>query len=174
MRFLFWLASSKIIWRILDGRTPTKRYSKVENSVSRTCNANVIFKNHPLDLFGIESTEEGIVSLLEKFCGLKITQGDGFPTRICRSCYVKVIKFQEFVKIVLQAKTQQELVIRSKERDTTARPPPFRYLQRGRKKRSKVTATFLFYFHPGYSLSVSFLFFFLEGMDLGAREKRFP
>ena len=62
-----------------SGRTPTKRYSKVENSVCRTCNANIIFKNHLLDLFGIK-TEEGIVSPLEKFCGLKITQGDGFPT----------------------------------------------------------------------------------------------
>ena len=83
-----------------SGRTPTKRYSKVEYSVCRTCNANIIFKNHLLDLFGIKSTEEGIVSTLKKFCGLKITQGDGFPTRICRSCYVKVSKFLEFVKIV--------------------------------------------------------------------------
>ena len=118
-------------------------------------NANIIFKNHPLDLFGIKSTEEGIVSLLEfKFCGLKMTQGDGFPTRICRSCYVKVSKFQEFVKIVLQSKTQQESVIRSKRGKPLEDSPTstFSPSSKREKKRSKVTATFLFKFYPGYSL----------------------
>lgn len=54
-----------------SGRILIKRYLKVENFVCRICNVNIIFKNYLLDLFGIKM-EEGIVSFLEKFCGLKI------------------------------------------------------------------------------------------------------
>ena len=133
----------KFRFNMADCRTPTKRYSKVENSVCRTCNGNIILKNHPLDLFGVKVTEEGIVSDLEKFCGFKITCADGFPSRICRACYVKVTKFQEFVKMVVQSKTQQESVIRSKraksfeDSPTSASSPS----SRREKKKTKVRPT---------------------------------
>ena len=89
---------------------------------------------------------------------------------------MKVSKFQEFVKIVLQSKTQQESIIRSKrgkplEDSPTSTFPPS---SKREKKRSKVTATLLFKFYPGYSLLVNLLFFSLEGINLGAFEKRFP
>ena len=41
------------------------------------------------------------------------------------------------------------------------------------KKRGKVTVIFSFKFYPGYSLLVNLLFFFLEGINLGAFEKTF-
>ena len=51
-------------------------------------------KSHPLDLFGDKAKDERIVGDLEKTFGLKITRGDEFPSRTCRSCYVKLQKFR--------------------------------------------------------------------------------
>ena len=101
-------------------RTPTKRYS---HSVCRTCNENIIPKNHPLDLFGPKAAKEGIVQDLEKLCGFKIAFDDGFPSRICRACYVKVTKFQEFIKMTVHSKAQQESLIRSKRGKSLADSP---------------------------------------------------
>ena len=50
----------------------------------------ISFQNHPLDLFGDKAKDERIVADLEKMFGLKITRGDGLPSRTCRSCYVKI------------------------------------------------------------------------------------
>ena len=46
--------------------------------------------------------------------GLKITRGNGLPSRTCKSCYVKISKIQAFVKIIFQSKAQQESVVRAK------------------------------------------------------------
>ena len=59
-----------------DTGTPTKRFSCVKNLVCRTCNSNIILKNHPVHLFGEKAKEERIVKDLEKFFGLKITRDD--------------------------------------------------------------------------------------------------
>lgn len=95
-----------------DGKTPTKRYSG--DLVCRTCNENIILKNHPLDLFGVKATEEGIVRDVEKFFGMKITRGDGLPSRICKPCHSKILKIQEFARMIFVSKAQQESVVRAK------------------------------------------------------------
>ena len=71
-------------------------------------------KNHPLDLFGDKAKDERIVADLEKMFGLRITRGDGLPSRTCRSCYVKISKIQAFVKMIFESKAQQESVVRAK------------------------------------------------------------
>ena len=58
--------------------------------------------------------DERIVAHLEKMFGLKITRGDGLPSRRCRSCYVKISKIQAFVKMIFESKAQQESVVRAK------------------------------------------------------------
>ena len=58
--------------------------------------------------------DERIVANLEKMFGLKITRGDGLPSRRCRSCYVKISKIQAFVKMIFESKAQQESVVRAK------------------------------------------------------------
>ena len=69
-------------------KTPTK----VATRVCRTCNENIVVRNHPLDLFGAKASEENIISILERFFELKIVQDDGLPSYICRSCHQKIIK----------------------------------------------------------------------------------
>ena len=68
-------------------KTPTKRTSAA-TCVCRTCNGNIISKNHPLDLFGEKAIKEGIGRDLEFFSRVKIPLDAGFPSRICRTCYI--------------------------------------------------------------------------------------
>ena len=51
-------------------KTPTKPTSS-ETCVCRTCDRNIISKNHPLALFGEKAIKEGIGRDLEIFCGVK-------------------------------------------------------------------------------------------------------
>ena len=97
-----------------DNGTPTKRFSSLKD-VCRTCNNNIISKNHPLDLFGDIAKDERIVAHLEKMFGLKITRGDGLLSRSCRSCYVKISKIQAFGQIIFESKAQQERLSGRKE-----------------------------------------------------------
>ena len=96
------------------GDTPTKPVSGLNRLVCRTCNQNIVLKNHPVDLHGSKAKEEGIEKDLEKFFGLKIAWDDGFPSRICRHCYLKLSKTREFDKMIKESKAQQESVIRAK------------------------------------------------------------
>ena len=97
-----------------DNGTPTKRFSSLKD-VCRTCNNNIISKNHPLDLFGDKAKDERIVADLEKMFGLKIARGDRLLSRTCRSCYVKISKIQAFVKMIFESKAQQERLPGRKE-----------------------------------------------------------
>ena len=114
----------------------TKRFSCVKNFVCRTCNGNIILKNFPLDLFGVKATGEGIVRDLEKFCGLKVTIDDGLPSRLCKNCYVKIVKIQEFVKMIFESKAPQESVIRAK-RGKSAGDSPSSASSPGSKREKK-------------------------------------
>ena len=67
-------------------RTPKTTLS---SHVCRCCNCS--FLNNPIDLFGAKSE-----ALLEKVTGLSIEFDDGFPKKICRSCYNRVKQFAEF------------------------------------------------------------------------------
>lgn len=125
--------------------TPTKRYAN-ETNVCRTCNCNIILKNHPLDLFGDKATEERIVVDLEKFCRVKIIYDDSLPTRICRSCHSKIKKFQEFVEMVFHSKKQQESLVRFKrgkkieESPTSSTSPARRSKKKGKADGDEATS----------------------------------
>ena len=47
--------------------------------------------------------------------GLKIARGDGLLSRTCRSCYVKILKIQAFVKMIFESKAKQERLSGRKE-----------------------------------------------------------
>ena len=57
-------------------KTPTK----VATRVCRTCNENIVVRNHPLDLFGAKASKENIISVLERFFELKTVKDDGLPS----------------------------------------------------------------------------------------------
>lgn len=102
-------------------KTPTKR---VASHVCRTCNDNIILKNHPIHLFGSKlATDENIVEELERFSGFKITQNDGLPSHICRVCQRKVKKFQDFFRVMVKSRQQQESVLRVKRGKSLADSP---------------------------------------------------
>ena len=121
-------------------KTPTKRTSAA-TCVCRTCNGNIISKNNPFDLFGEKAIKEGIGWDLETFSQVKISLDAGFPSRVCRTCYLKVTKFQELLKMVLYSKAQQESIIRSKRGKTVQESPSFTTSPGVgcEKKRSKVS-----------------------------------
>ena len=100
-------------------KTPTKAASRV----CRTCNENIVVKNHPLDLFGAKASQENIPSVLERFFELKVAFDDGLPSYICRCCHHKVTKFQEFFRKIAFSRQQQESVLRVKRGKTTAESP---------------------------------------------------
>ena len=81
-------------------------------------------KNHPLDLFGDKAKDERVADL-EKMFGLKITRGNGLPSRTCRSCYVKIPKIQAFVKMIFESKAQQESVVRKKRGKSVGDSPSY-------------------------------------------------
>ena len=114
-------------------KTPTKAASRV----CRTCNENIVVKNHPLDLFGAKASQENIPSVLERFFELKVAFDDGLPSYICRCCHHKVMKFQEFFRKIAFSRQQQESVLRVKRGKTTAESPSGRSPQTRRdlKKR---------------------------------------
>ena len=102
-------------------KTPRKRTSAA-TCVCCTCNGNIISKNHLLDLFGEKAVKKEIGWDLEIFSGIKISLDADFPSRICKTCYLKVTKFQELVKMVL-SKAQQESIIQSKRGKTVQESP---------------------------------------------------
>ena len=116
---------------------PPKTPTKAATQVCRTCNENIVVKNHPLDLFGAKASQENIPSMLERFFELKVAFNDGLPSHICRCCHHKMIKFQEFLRKIAFSREQQESVLRVKRGKTTAESPSGRSPQTRRdlKKR---------------------------------------
>ena len=102
---------------------PPKTPTKAETRVCRTCNENIVVKNHPWDLFGAKASQENIPSVLERFFGLKVALNDGLPSYICRCCHHKEVKFQEFFRKNTFWRQQQESVLRVKRGKTTAESP---------------------------------------------------
>ena len=102
---------------------PPKTPTKAATRVCRTCNENIVVKNHPLDLFGAKASQENIPSVLERFFELKVALNDGLPSYICRCCHHKEVKFQEFFRIIAFSRQQQESVLRVKRGKTTAESP---------------------------------------------------
>ena len=109
-----------------------KHGGKDTNRANFCCNVRLPYlqrkyyeQNHPFDLFGEKAIKEGIGWDLETFSRVKISLDAGFPSRVCRTCYLKVTKFQELVKMVLYSKAQQESIIRSKRGKTVQESPSF-------------------------------------------------
>ena len=121
--------------------THSKKYASAEKSVCRTCNSNIIPKNHPLELFGPKAVEERIAFFLEEVCGVKFSFDNGLPSRVCRICYGKIKKFQDFVKVVLHSKTQQESIIRSKRGKRVEESPTSSTSPATRRERKKTRSS---------------------------------
>ena len=102
---------------------PPKTPTKAATRVCRTCNENIVVKNHPWDLFGAKASQENIPSVLERFFELKVALNDGLPSYICRCCHHKEVKFQEFFRKNTFSRQQQESVLRVKRGKTTAESP---------------------------------------------------
>ena len=100
-------------------KTPTKAATRV----CRTCNENIVVKNHPWDLFGAKASQENISSVLERFCELKVALNDGLQSYICRCCHHREVKFQEFFWKIAFSRQQQESGLRVKRGKTTAESP---------------------------------------------------
>ena len=125
-----------------------KHGAKDTNKANFCCNVRLPYlqrkyykQKHPLDLFDEKAIKRGIGWDLEIFSRVKISLDAGFPSRICGTCYLKVTKFQELVKMVLYSKAQQESIIRSK-RGKTVQESPSSTTSPGvgrEKKRSKVS-----------------------------------
>ena len=67
-------------------KTPTHAAA---TCVCRSCNGNIISKNHPLDLFGEKEIKEGIGGDLEIFSLVKISLDAGFPSRNMQNLLLK-------------------------------------------------------------------------------------
>ena len=102
---------------------PPKTPTKAATRVCRTCNENIVVKNHPWDLFGAKASQEIISSVLERFRELKVALNDGLPSYICRYCHHKEVKFQEFFWKIAFSRQQQESGLRVKRGKTTAESP---------------------------------------------------
>ena len=79
--------------------------------------------NNPIDLLGAKSEAEHLLALLEKVTGLSIEFDDGFPKKICRSCYNRVKQFPEFKDLCLKSRKEQESLGRFKRGKKSAESP---------------------------------------------------
>ena len=91
--------------------------------VSRCCNCNIVEANHPIYLYGKKASNESLLNFLEKLTGYKCHLADGLPSKICRSCYNKIIKFKKFIEIFEKSTVNQRSVLRFKRCKTEADTP---------------------------------------------------
>ena len=102
-------------------------------SVCRCCNDNIFEKKHPIDLYGAKATKESILSLLERLVGYKCHIEDGMPSKACRPCYDKIMKFKKFKEIFENSTAQQRSMMRFKRGKSKGDRPSLSIL-RSRKK----------------------------------------
>ena len=69
--------------------------------------------------------------------GLKITRGDGLPSRTSGSSYVKISKIQAFVKMIFESKAQQESVVRAKRGKSVGDSPTLSYITWIKKRKKE-------------------------------------
>ena len=63
------------------------------------------------------------MNFLEKLTGYKCDLADGLPTKICRLCYDKIIKFKKFIEVFEKSTVNQRSVLRFKRRKSEADSP---------------------------------------------------
>lgn len=90
-------------------QTPKKTLT---SHICRCCNCS--FQNNPIDLFGTKAESEQLIALLENLTDLDFVENDGFPRKICRSCYNRVKQFAEFKKLCAKSRADQANLIRFK------------------------------------------------------------
>ena len=85
-------------------------------SVCRCCNDNTFERKHSIDLYGAKATKESreILSLIERLVGYKFHIEEGMPSKACRPCYDKIMKFKKFKEIFENSTAQQRSMIRFK------------------------------------------------------------
>lgn len=111
-------------------KTPKKT---LPEHVCRCCNSTLV--NNPIDLFGVKSENDQLIGLLEKVTGLTFVVSDGFPRKICRSCYSRVKQFAEFKDLCVKSRTEQENSVRFKRaKKATESPSATEERQRKRGK----------------------------------------
>ena len=103
-------------------------------SVCRCCNDNIFERKHPIDLYGAKATKESILSLLEGLVGYKCRIEDGMPSKACRPCYDKIMKFKKFKEIFENSTAQQRSMIRFKRGKSTGDSPSLISSGHARKK----------------------------------------
>ena len=82
--------------------------------VSAGAVTTIFERKHPIDLYGAKATKESILSLLERLVGYKCHIEDGMPSKACRPCYDKIMKFKKFKEIFENSTAQQRSMIRFK------------------------------------------------------------
>lgn len=103
-------------------------------SVCRCCNDNIFERKHPIDLYGAKATKESILSLLERLVGYKCRVEDGMPSKACRPCYDKIMKFKKFKEIFESSTAQQRSMIRFKRGKSKGDSPSLISSGHARKK----------------------------------------
>ena len=103
-------------------------------SVCRCCNDNIFERKHPIDLYGAKATKESILSLLERLVGYKCHIEDGMPSKACRPCYDKIMKFKKFKEIFESSTAQQRSMIRFKRGKSKGDSPSLISSGHARKK----------------------------------------
>ena len=91
--------------------------------VCRCCNCNIVEANHPIYSYGKKASNESLLNFLEKLTGYKCDLADGLPSKICRLCYDKIIKFKKFIEIFEKSTLNQRSVLRFKRRKSEADTP---------------------------------------------------
>lgn len=104
-------------------RTPKKIVSQPSVHVCRWCIDNVLERKHPIDLYGPKATKESVLALLERLTGFKCVINGGLSSKVCRSCYEKIMKFKKFRDIFLRSTKQQQSLFRFKRCKTQGDSP---------------------------------------------------
>ena len=76
-------------------RTPKKIVSQPNVHVFRCCIDNVLERKHSIDLYGPKATKESVLALLERLTGFKCVINGGLSSKVCRSCYEKIMNFKK-------------------------------------------------------------------------------
>ena len=126
---------------IIADRTPTKRYS-LETSVCRNCNGNIFLKTTFFRFIWEKSSQRRNTAGFRKVMWLQNYVRRLFSrVKYILTKPVKVTKFEEFVKMAIHSRVQQDSVLRSKRRKSLVDSPASSSLpSSGREKtKSKVS-----------------------------------
>ena len=82
--------------------TPQKVYSEINNEI---CRLFASAKDHSTNIFGKSGYRKQIEKICE-FLKISISEQDGLPSKICRSCEGVLQRFSEFKTMVIETQNQ--------------------------------------------------------------------